>query len=63
MELLWAMSSGERSDMEAWDRADVFEFYRGLLIHKQKVEEQLREIDAKKHGRTNPVRGPRRSAA
>jgi hypothetical protein len=40
-ELLWALSDGSRTDIEAWDRADVFEVFRGLTIHQARVTKKL----------------------
>jgi len=42
-ELLWALSDGSRTDMEAWDRADVMDFYRGLEIHQARVKRMLKK--------------------
>src|SRR5690606_7847958 len=42
-ELLWALSDGSKSEMDAWDRADVFEFFRGVLIKQDHIKRMLKE--------------------
>jgi hypothetical protein len=32
--------------MDAWDRADIFEFYTGLEIHKARVDKLLKKNKA-----------------
>lgn len=31
--------------MDAWDRADVFDFFRGLEIHQARIKKQLKQND------------------
>ncbi len=33
-----AISDGSKTDMEAWDRSDVFDFFRGLQIHTERIK-------------------------
>lgn len=55
-ELLWALSDGSKSDMDAWDRADVFDFFRGVVIKQDHIKRMLKE--SKQRGNAdNRVRG------
>lgn len=41
--MLWALSDGSKTDMEAWDRADVMDFFRGLSIHQERIKKLLKQ--------------------
>ena len=38
MNLLYIISDGSKSDMDAWKRADIFEFYTGLWVFQDKIK-------------------------
>jgi hypothetical protein len=44
-ELLWALSDGSKSDMDAWDREDVDRVFTGLEIHQARVKRALKEAE------------------
>lgn len=53
MELLWAISDGSRTDMDAWNAKSVEEFFMGLWIHQDKIADLMARIK-----KTNSTYGP-----
>lgn len=47
-ELLWALSDGSKTDMDAWDREDVDRVFTGLAIHQARVKRALNEAESNK---------------
>lgn len=46
MDLLYAISDGSKSDMDAWTRAEVGDFFMGLWTHQDAIarhEKRLKE--------------------
>lgn len=35
--------------MDAWDRSDVFDFYRGVLIHQDRIKKLMKDAKQPPH--------------
>ena len=49
-ELLWALSDGSKTDMDAWNASDVMEVLRGLEMHEKRVKRMLETTKGKNDG-------------
>lgn len=48
MDLLYALSDGTKTDMDAWDNTDVVEFFMGLWVHQERIDKQLKKLEETK---------------
>lgn len=48
MDLLYAMSDGSKTDMDAWAGADIYDFFLGLWSHHDAIEKMIESMEKNK---------------
>lgn len=55
-DLLYALSDGKKSDMDAWRGSPVQDVYMGLWIHQDRIKERLKYMEEQQNKAKNSAK-------